>query len=191
MPWASRANAETKENPAFWLMPERRVEALKTINVLRQAFFICLMGMAAGITINAASKNPLPYWRIPVNQEEIWPVVDADEVMLRTEEGSAIVLDAREAKEYQLGHLPGAINLPTSWAFTPERTFKSKEQLTVLAEAAVGPDRSREIITYCDTGQCCPTWALILREILGYPNVRLYDGALQEWMHDPQAPVIK
>jgi thiosulfate/3-mercaptopyruvate sulfurtransferase len=87
------------------------------------------------------------------------------------------------------GRLPGAINLPTSWAFTPERTFKSKEQLTVLAEAAVGTDRSKEIITYCDTGQCCPTWALILREILGYPNVRLYDGAMQEWTHDPSAPV--
>jgi len=112
-----------------------------------------------------------------------------------------VLLDVREPDYFigkrkldcidQAGRLPGAINLPTSWAFTPERTFKSKEQLTVLADAAVGTDRSKEIITYCDTGQCCPTWALILREILGYPNVRLYDGALQEWMHDPQAPVIK
>lgn len=65
-----------------------------------------------------------------------------------------ILLDVREPDYFagkrkldcidRAGRLPGAINLPTSWIFTPERTFKSKEQFTTMAEAAVGTDRSKQ-----------------------------------------------
>lgn len=63
-----------------------------------------------------------------------------------------------------------------------------RESLASLAESVVGQDRDREIVTYCDTGQCCPTWALLLKEVLGYRQVRIYDGGLQEWMADPDVP---
>jgi len=65
-----------------------------------------------------------------------------------------------------------------------DKTFKTKEELAVIAETAIGKDKEKEIITYCDIGQCCPIWSYILMEVLGYKNVRLYDGAMQEWMQD-------
>ncbi len=137
---------------------------------VRQAFIICLMGMAAGITINAASKNPLPFWRIPVNQEEIWPVVDADEVMLRTGEGSAIVLDAREAKEYQLGHLPGAINLPVT-------DFDA-----VYGEIGESLPRDYPLIVYCQGGPCEESHQLLeLLSQRGFQDLYLYPGGWLEW----------
>jgi len=49
----------------------------------------------------------------------------------------------------------------------------------------------REIITCCGAGKCCPTWALILREVLGYKNVKLYDGSFEEWTRDPNLPVAR
>ena len=113
--------------------------------------------------------------------------------------GKAIFLDVREPVLFagtkkqdfveKAGHIPGAINLPASAAYTKEGTFKKKEELEKLAVAAVGKDKTKEIITYCDAGKCCPTWAFILSRVLGYKNVKLYDGSFEEWTKDPSLPV--
>ncbi|HNZ64396.1 MAG TPA: rhodanese-like domain-containing protein [Smithella sp.] len=123
----------------------------------------------------------------------------ADKDYVKKHLGKAIMLDVREREFFtgekkmdcipKMGRIPGAFNMPTSCAFNKDKTFKTKEELTVIAEAAIGRDKEKEIITYCDIGQCCPIWSYILVEVLGYKNVRLYDGAMQEWMQDPQAPV--
>jgi len=115
--------------------------------------------------------------------------------------GKALFVDVRERvlysgekkQEYvtRAGHIPGSVNLPASQAYTPLGTFKSSTELEVIASKVVGVDKSKEIITYCDAGKCCPTWAFVLREVLGYPNVRLYDGSFEEWSRDPTLPVIK
>jgi len=115
--------------------------------------------------------------------------------------GKAIFVDVREpvlfsgAKKQEFvekaGHIPGAVNLPASEAYTKLGTFKKKENLEILAVAAVGKDKSKEIITYCDAGKCCPTWAFILTRVLGYKNVRLYDGSFEEWTKDSSLPVSR
>jgi thiosulfate/3-mercaptopyruvate sulfurtransferase len=87
------------------------------------------------------------------------------------------------------GRIPGAVNLPTSWIFAKDGTFKEKEVLESLAAGVIGKDKDREIITYCDTGTCCPTWHFMLKEVLGYKRVYLYDGSIEEWTADPNAPV--
>ena len=125
----------------------------------------------------------------------------ADKEYVQSRMGKIVLLDVREADIFsgkrkldcitKLGHIPGAVNLPTSCAFNSDGTIKSKEALTALAEAAVGKDRSTEIVTYCDVGQCCPVWKYLMKRLLGYKNVRIYDGAMQEWTSDPDAPVTK
>jgi len=125
----------------------------------------------------------------------------ADKNYVKERMGNIILLDVREREFFtgekkmdcipRRGHIPGAFNLPTSCAFKADKTFKTKEELAVIAEAAAGKDRSAAIVTYCDIGQCCPIWSYLLTQLLGYTNVRLYDGAMQEWMQDPQAPVTK
>jgi thiosulfate/3-mercaptopyruvate sulfurtransferase len=125
----------------------------------------------------------------------------ADKDYVQKHLGSIILLDVREPKYFygqkkldciqKMGRIPGAFNLPTSCAFNEDATFKSKEDLAALAEAVAGQDKSREIVTYCDIGQCCPVWSYLFTEVLGYTNVKLYDGGMQEWMQDPQAPVTR
>ncbi len=115
--------------------------------------------------------------------------------------GKLILLDTREREFFtgekkmdcvpKSGHIPGAFNMPTSCAFNDDKTFKSKEQLAEIVEAAAGKDRSAAIVTYCDIGQCCPTWAYLMTQVLGYTNVRLYEKAMQGWAQDPDAPVTK
>ncbi|MCX5833500.1 MAG: sulfurtransferase [Deltaproteobacteria bacterium] len=115
--------------------------------------------------------------------------------------GKATFLDVREPTLFsgekkqefveKAGRIPGAVNLPASEAYTKLGTFKKKEELEAIVTTVVGADRSREIITYCDTGKCCPTWAFILSHVLGYKNVKLYDGSFEEWTKDPLLPVIR
>ncbi len=87
------------------------------------------------------------------------------------------------------GRIPGTVNLPAATAHPKQGNFKSWEELERLTVAAVGKDRTKEIITYCDAGKCCPTWAFILSRVSGYGNVKLYDGSCEEWTKDPSLPV--
>jgi thiosulfate/3-mercaptopyruvate sulfurtransferase len=89
------------------------------------------------------------------------------------------------------GHLKGAVSLPSAWIFTKDGTFKAKEELAAMAAGVVGADTARESITYCDTGRLCSGWWFVLREMLGYKDVKAYDGSTQEYARDKNAPMVK
>jgi len=134
-------------------------------------------------------------------KNKVNPVMIADKQYVVERLKTALLVDVREEDYFtgkkkmdciaRRGHIPCAVNLPTSWIFTADRTHKSPAELAAIAAKVLGTDKSKTIITYCDTGQCCPTWAFILKELLGYKEVRVYDGALQEWLQDPAAPFEK
>ena len=78
------------------------------------------------------------------------------------------------------GHIPTAINVPWSKAANEDGTFKSNEELRALYEAA-GLDGSKPIIAYCRIGErSSHTW-FALHELLGYQNVKNYDGSWTEY----------
>lgn len=112
--------------------------------------------------------------------------------------GKAIIVDNRAPAFYEgkeklpfvpkTGRIKGAVNLPVGQLFTPEGLYKNKAELAALAEKAVGKDLAKEMILYCDTGKTCTSWALILTDMLGYQDVKIYDGSTMEWLGDPAAP---
>jgi thiosulfate/3-mercaptopyruvate sulfurtransferase len=89
------------------------------------------------------------------------------------------------------GHIKGAVSLPSPWIFTKEGTFKAKEDLEAMAAGVIGKDMAKQIIVYCDTGRLCKGWGFVLREVLGYKDVKSYDGSAQEWAKDTNAPMVK
>jgi thiosulfate/3-mercaptopyruvate sulfurtransferase len=78
------------------------------------------------------------------------------------------------------GHIPTAINVPWSKAANEDGTFKSDDELRKLYTEA-GVDESRDTIAYCRIGErSSHTW-FVLRELLGQPRVKNYDGSWTEY----------
>ena len=78
------------------------------------------------------------------------------------------------------GHIPGAINVPWATAVAEDGTFKPIEQLRELY-AAKGVTGDDEVVAYCRIGErSSHTW-FVLHELLGYRNVRNYDGSWTEY----------
>jgi thiosulfate/3-mercaptopyruvate sulfurtransferase len=89
------------------------------------------------------------------------------------------------------GHIPGATNIPWSKATNEsDSTFKSPEALRELYESqGITPDK--DIIAYCRIGErSSHTW-FVLTYLLGYPNVKNYDGSWTEWGNLVDAPIEK
>jgi len=78
------------------------------------------------------------------------------------------------------GHIPGAVNVPWSTAVAEDGTFKPIEQLRELYGAR-GVSGEDEVVAYCRIGErSSHTW-FVLHELLGYANVRNYDGSWTEY----------
>ena len=88
------------------------------------------------------------------------------------------------------GHIPGAANIPWAQAANEDGTFKSADALKQLY-GAKGVNGDREIIAYCRIGErSSHTW-FVLKYLLGYDNVKNYDGSWTEWGNLIGAPVDK
>jgi thiosulfate/3-mercaptopyruvate sulfurtransferase len=88
------------------------------------------------------------------------------------------------------GHIPGASNIPWSQAVKDDGTFKSVEELKQIYQPkGIIPDK--EIIAYCRIGErSSHTW-FVLKYLLGYPNVKNYDGSWTEWGNMVDNPIEK
>ncbi|MGE5226977.1 MAG: sulfurtransferase [Planctomycetaceae bacterium] len=86
------------------------------------------------------------------------------------------------------GHIAGAANVPWAEAANDDGTFKDADELRAIYEqAGIIPDR--EVIAYCRIGErSSHTW-FVLRELLGQPNVKNYDGSWTEYGSLVGAPV--
>ncbi len=89
------------------------------------------------------------------------------------------------------GHIPGARNVPWAQAVREDGTFKSAEELRAIYEGREGLSADQNVITYCRIGErSSHTW-FVLTYLLGYPNVRNYDGSWTEWGNLVNAPIEK
>jgi thiosulfate/3-mercaptopyruvate sulfurtransferase len=115
-----------------------------------------------------------------------------------------VLLDVRTPQEFKgevfmmkppeeterAGHIPGAVHIEHIQMLNEDGTFKSFNELqTLLNNKGVTPDK--EIFPYCAIGgRSAYTW-FILKYLLGFPNVRNYDGSWNEWSQHPESPVQK
>lgn len=89
------------------------------------------------------------------------------------------------------GHVPGAKNVPWSRAANLDGTFKTADELRAIYEQEQGLHPDGNIISYCRIGErSSHTW-FVLSYLLGYPNVRNYDGSWTEWGNLVGAPIEK
>ncbi len=85
-----------------------------------------------------------------------------------------------QEQPYVAGHVPGAANIPWSQAANDDGTFKAVDELRALYEGhGITPDG--QVITYCRIGERSAHSWFVLAELLGYPDVRNYDGSWTEY----------
>ncbi len=79
------------------------------------------------------------------------------------------------------GHIKGAVSVPWSRAVAEDGTFKTADALRAIYEGEQGLSPEKNVIAYCRIGErSSHTW-FVLTYLLGYPNVRNYDGSWTEW----------
>ena len=89
------------------------------------------------------------------------------------------------------GHIPGAASVPWGQAVAPNGTFKSAEELKALYEGRAGLKSQDDVVVYCRIGErSSHTW-FVLTYLLGYPQVRNYDGSWTEWGNLVGVPIEK
>ena len=102
----------------------------------------------------------------------------------------SILADIDEAEgALRGGHIPGAANVPWSKEAAHDSTFRPRDELEQLygSEAGLSPDD--DVVVYCRIGErSSHTW-FVLKYLLGYNDVRNYDGSWTEWGNMVGAPV--
>ena len=87
------------------------------------------------------------------------------------------------------GHIYGAQNVPWATNFNEDGSFKNNAELLELyAPHGLTPDKT--IVTYCNEGlHASPPW-FVMHELLGYPDVKLYDSSMGEWANQAEPNLI-
>ncbi len=173
----------------FWLLRYYGVENLKILNGGRQKW----VAEGRPLTPEVPQDPPAPF-----RAKDPDPALRAfrDEILQRLQDPELALVDVRSPQEYhgeliappgypqegaqRPGHVPRAVNIPWTQNVREDGTFKAAEELRALYES-VGITPDREGIAYCRIGERSSLTWFTLRFLLGYPNVKNYDGSWTEW----------
>jgi len=185
---------------AFWVLKYYGVENVALMNGGRRKWLLEDLPMTKDVP-----SYPRTTFRAKAPDESIR--VYLDYVRKAVQMKDKVLVDVRSPKEFtgevlappeyptehaqRGGHIPGAKNIPWGRAVNAvDGTFVSADELKKQYEGrGVTPDR--EVITYCRIGErSSHTW-FALKYLLGYPNVKNYDGSWTEWGNLVRMPIEK
>jgi thiosulfate/3-mercaptopyruvate sulfurtransferase len=150
---------------------------------------------------------------VPAPEPTRYPVVERDDSVLRAYKedvlahlGSGPLIDVRSPEEYdgsrttapaypeesalRAGHIPTARSVPWGRAVAEDGGFKSRAELDAIYRGEVGLKDDDAIVAYCRIGErSSHTW-FVLRHLLGFDDVRNYDGSWTEWGSAVRVPIV-
>jgi thiosulfate/3-mercaptopyruvate sulfurtransferase len=150
---------------------------------------------AAGLPLASGNEAPSPkIFNATIDSSLIANTGDVEKIV---ESRKATLIDARARSFFSgkekapriaaYGHIPGAIDVDSA-DFYDDQTNRLKPKAE-LAELAKRIPNNQPAVSYCNTGHWAATDWFVLHELLGYQNVRLYDGSMGDWAADASRPV--
>lgn len=151
---------------------------------------------------------------IPTPAAVDYPVVERDDSEQRAYKddvlaaiGTIPLVDVRSPEEYvgdrttapaypeesalRAGHIPTAANVPWARAVAEDGSFKKADELSAIYRDEIGLKDADKVIAYCRIGErSSHTW-FVLTHLLGFPNVKNYDGSWTEWGSSVRVPIVK
>jgi thiosulfate/3-mercaptopyruvate sulfurtransferase len=183
---------------AYWILKLRGFDAVRLLNGGRKKWELESRELTqdlpsyqgTGITLTGPEREDIRALRDAV----LAKLGDAVYVDVRSPEefrGEKLAPDHLPQEQAQVpGHIPGAANIPWVKAANDDGTFKPADELRALYEAE-GVTSTKEVIAYCRIGErSSHTW-FALTELLGYTNVKNYDGSWTEYGSLVGVPVEK
>jgi thiosulfate/3-mercaptopyruvate sulfurtransferase len=181
---------------AYWMLSYHGHRRLRLMNGGRVKW----VAEGRALTTGAAGHSPSAYAFPDGTREDIRAYRET--VLDRL--GHVGLVDVRSPKEFsgellapenlpqegaqRGGHIPTAVNVPWASAVREDGTFRPAAELRDLYGGR-GITPNREVIAYCRIGErSAHTW-FVLRELLGYPAVRNYDGSWTEWGSAVRVPI--
>ena len=141
-----------------------------------------------------------------------YPVVERDDTRLRAYKDDVLahlgdpLIDVRSPEEYngtrtsapaypeegalRAGHIPSAQSVPWAKAVAEDGGFKTRAELDAVYRDGAGLKDGDRIVAYCRIGErSSHTW-FVLQHLLGFENVRNYDGSWTEWGSAVRVPIV-
>jgi thiosulfate/3-mercaptopyruvate sulfurtransferase len=184
---------------AYWIVKLRGFDDVKLLNGGRKKWELESRELThevpshatSGITVDGAEKPEIRALRDEVLAKVGSKVGFVDVRSPEEYRGEKLAPDHLPQEQAQVpGHIAGAANIPWAKAANEDGTFKTADQLRALYEAE-GITSGQEVIAYCRIGErSSHTW-FALQELLGFPNVKNYDGSWTEYGSLVGAPVEK
>lgn len=145
----------------------------------------------------AAATAPEPAIFVASPREDFLATTDYVAAHLDTD---TVIVDARPPSQYagetqsglvlRPGHIPGAISLDNALFYDiAANRLKPVAELEAQLPVALS-DRSVAVIAYCNTGHWSSINWFVLHELLGFTDVRLYEGSMAAWSRNPDLPLV-
>lgn len=106
--------------------------------------------------------------------------VDKSYVKSKLAAQGTILVDSRKKEDFEAGHIGNAINIPSDLSINESKLKAVSELSSIFASVP----KDKEVICYCKTGTTAAFTYFVLKSILKYPNVKVYDGAYLDWVHN-------
>lgn len=180
-------NANCDAARLWWILKFYGHQNVKLLNGSLTAW----LSSGGKLSVVAAAPDSTTYRFTTQADSSILALADMVEAQMRA---NAILLDVRGTDEFSgethkngaayPGHIEGAVNLDWTYAvdYNGSQKFLNAPELR-QRYAAIGIDGTQSIITYCHSGVRSAHTFFVLTELLGYRNIKNYDGSWTEWSH--------